>query len=465
MDAPVHLQVDAGEGALVQPPDALGGGVGVRDRGENAPMVRRIAMDVEEPNVRSGTESARDLLDGLDGTALAQVRYQLHQRHRVSISDRHTTISGPEAVYFQENEGTERPRRAERRTGYPAGKVILDRKETEFRADEAAEQERRGQASSEDAVSASGGTGPRTDELFRQGEEHFAAGRFQQAIHIWTRILFVERGSSKVRESIDKAKRVIAERQRRLDLECAEAGRLFDAGDVEEAGRRARVVLSADPSHVEANRLSEKVEALERRNEPARELSLESSSEAGPSKGIVLRVPKAERGRPRAGAGADAPADSRLKMFAFIAAGILVFAASALYLYENWEGIVSDGAFRHPTSGASVAVAPPAPAVPDLAELRYYNGARLFEQGRYREALAELSRVDRGSRLAAPARSLILRIEERLLRGVSEDEASALPPLAPSAAEEPSASPDLTSQAEPPAESEGSKRPGGGVSK
>lgn len=264
---------------------------------------------------------------------------------------------------------------------------------------------------------------PRADELFRQGEEHFSAGRFQRAVHVWTRILFVDRGNSRVREAIEKAKRVIAERQRRLDLECADAARLFEGGDVEGARNLARAVLATDPRHVEASHLEERIAALERRSEPAPESSTGSQVDAGASKGIVLRVPKGDRSR----SGADAAAASRMKMFAFLAAALLVFAASALYLYQNWDGIVSDGAFRHPAASAATAASEPAEPVPDLAELRYYNGSRLFEQGRYREALAELSRIDRGSPVTAAARSLILRIEERLLRSAPEEDGSAAP--------------------------------------
>jgi hypothetical protein len=71
--------------------------------------------------------------------------------------------------------------------------------------------------------------------------------------------------------------------------------------------------------------------------------------------------------------------------------------------------------------------------VPDLSELHYYNGVRLFQQERYREALAELGRVDGASPFVADARRLTVRIEERLLRGsVDMDPTSS--PAAPGAA-------------------------------
>jgi hypothetical protein len=104
-------------------------------------------------------------------------------------------------------------------------------------------------------------------------------------------------------------------------------------------------------------------------------------------------------------------------MAAFLLGALVLFAASAFYMSQNWDAIVSDGAFGRPLDSAKTVLPDrPAASVPDLSELRYYNGERLFAQGRYREALAELHRVDRGSKVASEARGLVLRIEDRLLR-------------------------------------------------
>jgi hypothetical protein len=110
-------------------------------------------------------------------------------------------------------------------------------------------------------------------------------------------------------------------------------------------------------------------------------------------------------------------------MAAFLLGALLLFGVSAFHLSRNWESIVSDGAFG-PKAGPTTAVLPDHLAVsaPDLSRLRYYNGERLFAQGRYLEALAELRRVDRDSTVVGEARSLILRIEDRLLRGPTGSE-------------------------------------------
>ncbi|MGH9388448.1 MAG: hypothetical protein ACRD1Z_02465, partial [Vicinamibacteria bacterium] len=190
------------------------------------------------------------------------------------------------------------------------------------------------------------------------------------------------------------------------------------------ARERVRSVLAADGSHGEAVQLAAAFEALDRRNEAPsdvkREVDALAAPTATPAQGVVFRVPKGPRpSSHRVGS----TATSRFKMAAFLFGALLLFGVSAFYLSENWDAIVSDGAFGHPAD-LTPAVPPDrlATSVPDLSQLRYYNGERLFAQGRYREALAELGRVERDSTVVAEARSLVLRIEDRLLRGPTAPE-------------------------------------------
>lgn len=288
----------------------------------------------------------------------------------------------------------------------------MDQKESELKTDTAATGDTSGEAL---------GRSPsrpelKTEELYRQGEELYAKGLFQRAIHIWTRILFLDRGNAEARKSIDRAKRALAERQRRLDAEVVAAGRVLEEGRIEEARRRIRAVLAVDPRHVEGVQIAERIAVRDRRHEQSKSGAVNVPLEVTPApskRGLLVRVSKKSPAR------SDAVA-SPLKMAVFVLASVLVFAAGALYLHLNWDSFVSDGAFASSSSRMGLSD-PESPSLPDSAELRYYNGARLFAKGRYREALSELSLVDRDSPVAERARSLILRIEERLLRGASEE--------------------------------------------
>ena len=322
----------------------------------------------------------------------------------------HTTIALDLAVYFSRRHGSGLA---------PESTTILDRKERELGKDGKATAEAVSPRVPQPEVSPNKKP-PKTDELFRQGEDLYALGMYQQAIYVWTRILFLERRDTRARSAIERAKRAVSERQRELDLELAAAAELLDTGDIEAAASGVRHVLSLDPRHAEGHQLAERIAARNRRNDvtPTSAVVDEDASESLPYKksGLLPRVSRESPPtlRPRGNSSSNKMAG--LKMAGFGLGVILVFASGALYLHLNWESIVSDGAF---VTGSALAggAGPLDASVPGASELRYYNGARLYAKGRYREALAELSLVGRDDAVSERARSLILRIEDRLLRG------------------------------------------------
>jgi tetratricopeptide (TPR) repeat protein len=250
--------------------------------------------------------------------------------------------------------------------------------------------------------------------LLQQGRGLFRHGRLQQAIHVWTRILFLDRNNRAAREAIEQAKRMIAERQRELDALVLEAARREAAGDRRGAQQRLSRVLALDPRHAEGRSLWEKIDEHERRGE-ARSGSLSMAGKPPEDD----EVSKSQRRKVVVRRTAETKPASPLKMAAFLFSALCLFAAGGLYLHLNWDFLVSDG--RPATTSVSTGADPldpqALPSLPSLSELHYFNGARLHSKGLYREALSELSLVDRESPTFEEARSLILRIEERLLRG------------------------------------------------
>jgi len=327
----------------------------------------------------------------------------------------HTTIAPDLAVYFSGRHGS----------GFAPEVTNLDRKERELGKDGNAA----AGAVSPRVSQPEGGPEkkpPKTDELFRRGENLYALGMYQQAIHVWTRILFLERRDTRARSAIERAKRAVSERQRELDLELAAAAELLDTGDIEAAASGVRHVLSLDPRHAEGHQLAERIAARNRRSDvpPTRAVADEDASESlrHEKSGLLQRVSRKSPAtlRPRGNASSNMEKVGKmagLKMAGFGLGVILVFASGALYLHLNWESIVSDGAFVSGSALAPGGAGPLDARVPGASELRFYNGARLYAKGRYREALAELSLVGRDDAVSERARSLILRIEDRLLRG------------------------------------------------
>ncbi len=262
-------------------------------------------------------------------------------------------------------------------------------------------------------------TAAKIRDLLRRGQELAEAGRYHPAIHVWTRILFLDRGNGVARECIERAKRAVAEREREFDAKVQEASRLLESGDRHGARQLVASVLDRDRRHPEARSLWEKLLILEHRG---------SREEMGPgSISLGGRVFAGNRGRARASATrrsgrvVQPVRVSPVKMAAFLFCALCLFGAGALYLYLNWDFLIREGPFASSRDAGPGAIDPiQIPPLPFPAELHYYSGHRLFTKGRYREALAELGRVDRQSPAFEAARSLTLRIEERLLRGAAD---------------------------------------------
>ena len=67
--------------------------------------------------------------------------------------------------------------------------------------------------------------------FFRVSIRYFA-GSYQQAINIWTRVVFLERGHSRARAYIERARSAMAERQRECDELVHNGIDAYNAGDV-----------------------------------------------------------------------------------------------------------------------------------------------------------------------------------------------------------------------------------------
>src|SRR5690606_15679799 len=57
----------------------------------------------------------------------------------------------------------------------------------------------------------------RAEALLVAGLDHYFEGRYEEAIHLWTRLLFIDRGHARARAYINRARSALAERQRRAD--------------------------------------------------------------------------------------------------------------------------------------------------------------------------------------------------------------------------------------------------------
>src|SRR5919106_4731610 len=72
----------------------------------------------------------------------------------------------------------------------------------------------------------------RIEQLLLAGLDQYFAGQYEQAINIWTRVVFLERGHSRARAYIERARSAMAERQRECEELVHTGIDAYNAGDV-----------------------------------------------------------------------------------------------------------------------------------------------------------------------------------------------------------------------------------------
>ena len=104
----------------------------------------------------------------------------------------------------------------------------------------------------------------RTEALLVEGLDRYFAGRYEDAIHLWTRVLFLDRNHARARAYIDRARTALAERQRQSD-EMLEASRdLLEQGRTEAARHLLTEAVATTGDDEQAAALRVKLERLER---------------------------------------------------------------------------------------------------------------------------------------------------------------------------------------------------------
>jgi tetratricopeptide (TPR) repeat protein len=72
----------------------------------------------------------------------------------------------------------------------------------------------------------------RVEELLLAGLDQYFAGRYEQAIDVWTRVAFLDRRNSRAKAYIDRARGLVAERQREVEALVQEGVAAYHAGDL-----------------------------------------------------------------------------------------------------------------------------------------------------------------------------------------------------------------------------------------
>jgi tetratricopeptide (TPR) repeat protein len=104
----------------------------------------------------------------------------------------------------------------------------------------------------------------RVESLLVQGLDAYFLGRYEDAVHIWTRVLFLDRTHPRARAYIDRARTALAERQRKSDELLHASHALIEQGRMSDARRLLTEAIAATGDDEHAAALRMKLDRAER---------------------------------------------------------------------------------------------------------------------------------------------------------------------------------------------------------
>ena len=225
------------------------------------------------------------------------------------------------------------------------------------------------------------------EQLLLLGLDHYFAARYELAINVWTRALFIDRSHPRARAYIDRARSALAERQRESEELLQNGVAAFQRGEADEARRLLQAAIDGGAPSEDALAVLERLNRLETAvsSVPARRFDRLPRAGATLSNAVARRSPVW-----RAVLGV-------LALSTLLAGG--AFAASRRGVdLRSVFGIRSvlalTGEFAAPETPAPTAVAREVTLVlPRRGEMILINARALMAGGHFREALTALDTV------------------------------------------------------------------------
>ena len=244
----------------------------------------------------------------------------------------------------------------------------------------------------------------RIEQLLVSGLDEYFAGRLEQSINVWTRVLFFDRSNDRARAYIDRARRGQAERQRETEALMHEGLQAFDDGDVERARRLLTTAVERGAPHEQTLPMLHRIELL-------------GNSTTGPAPAVVVAA-----GRGRQPDVIDEAPPARLRLGPMLVVAI-AFGVAALVLARAGSGT---------EAGAPMAAVEPASSplpVPGASEVYLARAEVLFRTGKLADALTTLDRIDAGDASFREAQALRGRVQRALLMATAGLTGSSVVPL------------------------------------
>ena len=212
--------------------------------------------------------------------------------------------------------------------------------------------------------------------LLLAGLDHYFDGQYEQAINVWTRALFVDRGHARARAYIDRARSALAERQRESEELMQSGVAALDRGDGVEA---QRLLQSAMRQGAPADVVLALLERLHRLN-PGGAAPAPRPARERPE----LQIDSSQR-RSRALAG---------RWWAAAALLLVIAGAVAVAVTTARAGLPARAEAPTPLSGAAPVPAEAPLPVLTRGEIALGRARALAGGGRLRDALSALDAIE-----------------------------------------------------------------------
>jgi hypothetical protein len=231
----------------------------------------------------------------------------------------------------------------------------------------------------------------RAEALLVDGLDRYFSGQYEEAIHLWTRVLFLDRSHARARAYIDRARTAMAERQRSAEAMLATTSDLLTRGNTHEARRLLAEAVAAAGDDERAAELRVRLERVER---------AQAAWTGGPTRpaavaeAVPVRMPR-----------------RLVRGLAWTAASVLCVSGVVVLVapfFRDWLN-------SRETVRAIAPVAEAPLPVPSRDEIALVRARTLYARGRLAEALQALDRVSVTGSARSAADALRIEIQQVLL--------------------------------------------------